>query len=115
MGNRPGFCFDEVLQTMCQMASSSRNLVTKLECCCHGGRGWGSQCELCPLPGTAQYKKLCPHGPGCTAVGRGTCGDKARQERGKEYAHVYMKMQNCLRRAFEEFPVKQEFDFPNAA
>uniref|UniRef100_A0A663MUT8 Fibrillin 2 n=1 Tax=Athene cunicularia TaxID=194338 RepID=A0A663MUT8_ATHCN len=67
-----GFCFAEVLQTMCQMASSSRNLVTKSECCCDGGRGWGNQCELCSLPGTTQYKKLCPHGPGYTTDGRGT-------------------------------------------
>ncbi|XP_044302577.1 fibrillin-2 isoform X1 [Varanus komodoensis] len=68
--NRQGFCFAEVLQIMCQMASSSRNLVTKSECCCDGGRGWGNQCELCPLPGTTQYKKLCPHGPGYTTDGR---------------------------------------------
>ncbi|XP_054842527.1 fibrillin-2 [Eublepharis macularius] len=70
LDNRQGFCFSEVLQTMCQMASSSRNLVTKSECCCDGGRGWGNQCELCPLPGTTQYKKLCPHGPGYTTDGR---------------------------------------------
>ncbi|XP_059690283.1 fibrillin-2 isoform X2 [Gavia stellata] len=70
LDNRQGFCFAEVLQTMCQMASSSQNLVTKSECCCDGGRGWGNQCELCPLPGTTQYKKLCPHGPGYTIDGR---------------------------------------------
>ncbi|MBN3310725.1 FBN2 protein, partial [Amia calva] len=66
---REGFCFTEVLQTMCQMSSSSRNPSTKSECCCDGGRGWGNQCELCPLPGTTQYKKLCPHGPGYTTDG----------------------------------------------
>uniref|UniRef100_A0A5F9D267 Fibrillin-2 n=1 Tax=Oryctolagus cuniculus TaxID=9986 RepID=A0A5F9D267_RABIT len=70
LDNRQGLCFAEVLQTMCQMASSSRNLVTKSECCCDGGRGWGHQCELCPLPATAQYKKICPHGPGYTTDGR---------------------------------------------
>ncbi|XP_006007076.2 fibrillin-2 [Latimeria chalumnae] len=68
--NRQGFCFMEVLQTMCQMSFSSRNQVTKSECCCDGGRGWGNQCEICPLPGTSQYKKLCPHGPGYTTDGR---------------------------------------------
>ncbi|XP_061481297.1 fibrillin-2 [Rhineura floridana] len=68
--NRQGFCFAEVLQTMCQMASSSHNLVTKSECCCDGGRGWGNQCETCPLPGTTQYKKICPHGPGYTTDGK---------------------------------------------
>lgn len=69
--NRKGYCYTEVLQTMCQQASTSRNSVTKSECCCNVGRGWGSQCELCPLPGTVQYKKMCPLGPGYTTDGRG--------------------------------------------
>lgn len=72
--NRQGFCFTEVLQTMCQQSSTNRNSVTKSECCCNGGRGWGPQCELCPLPGTVQYKKMCPHGPGYTTDGRGERG-----------------------------------------
>uniref|UniRef100_A0A803VCW3 Fibrillin 3 n=1 Tax=Ficedula albicollis TaxID=59894 RepID=A0A803VCW3_FICAL len=67
---RQGFCFTEVLQTMCQMSSTNRNLVTKSECCCNSGRSWGPQCELCPLPGTAHYKKMCPHGPGYSTDGR---------------------------------------------
>ncbi|XP_029441857.1 fibrillin-2-like, partial [Rhinatrema bivittatum] len=67
---RHGFCFTEVLQTMCQLSSTNRNLVTKSECCCNSGRGWGNQCELCPLPGTGPYKKMCPHGPGYTTDGR---------------------------------------------
>uniref|UniRef100_A0AAY4CEM9 Fibrillin-1 n=1 Tax=Denticeps clupeoides TaxID=299321 RepID=A0AAY4CEM9_9TELE len=69
LDNRQGFCFTEVLQTLCQMTSSSRNSVTKSECCCDGGRGWGPNCELCPLPGTTQYKKMCPRGPGYTTDG----------------------------------------------
>ncbi|TUO83207.1 Fibrillin-2 [Bagarius yarrelli] len=68
--NRQGFCFTEVLQTLCQMGSSNRASVTKSECCCNGGRGWGSECEICPLPGTTQYKKLCPFGPGYTTDGQ---------------------------------------------
>ncbi|XP_039984544.1 fibrillin-2b [Xiphias gladius] len=68
--NRKGFCYAEVLQTMCQQSSTNRNSVTKSECCCNMGRGWGSQCELCPLPGTVQYKKMCPLGPGYTTDGR---------------------------------------------
>uniref|UniRef100_A0A8C5M4L9 Fibrillin 1 n=1 Tax=Leptobrachium leishanense TaxID=445787 RepID=A0A8C5M4L9_9ANUR len=67
---RQGFCFTEVLQTMCQLSSTNRNMVTKSECCCNSGRGWGNQCELCPLPGTTAYKKMCPHGPGFTTDGR---------------------------------------------
>ncbi|KPP64202.1 fibrillin-1-like, partial [Scleropages formosus] len=68
--NRQGFCFTEVLQTLCQMTSSNRVSVTKSECCCNGGRGWGPNCELCPLPGTTQYKRLCPLGPGYTTDGK---------------------------------------------
>ncbi|XP_064170105.1 fibrillin-1-like [Anguilla rostrata] len=68
--NREGFCFMEVLQTLCQMSFSSRNSVTKSECCCDGGRGWGPSCELCPLRGTTAYKKLCPLGPGYTTDGK---------------------------------------------
>ncbi len=69
--NRQGFCFLEVLQTMCQMSSSSRVSVRKSECCCGWGRGWGPNCELCPLPGTTHYKKMCPLGPGYTTDGQG--------------------------------------------
>ncbi|KAM9409241.1 fibrillin-1 isoform 1-T1 [Pholidichthys leucotaenia] len=68
--NREGFCFTEVLTTLCQMSSSNRNLVTKSECCCDGGKGWGSNCELCPIPGTTHFKKMCPLGPGYTTDGR---------------------------------------------
>lgn len=57
---------------MCQQSSTSRISVTKSECCCNAGRGWGSQCELCPLPGTVHFKKMCPLGPGYTTDGRGT-------------------------------------------
>uniref|UniRef100_A0A8C9EQH9 Fibrillin 3 n=1 Tax=Pavo cristatus TaxID=9049 RepID=A0A8C9EQH9_PAVCR len=74
---RQGFCFTEVLQTMCQMSSTNRNLVTKSECCCNSGRSWGPQCELCPLLGTTQYKKMCPHGPGYSTDGRGELGLKS--------------------------------------
>lgn len=69
--NREGFCFTEVLTNLCQMTSSNRQMVTKSECCCDGGRGWGTNCEICPLPGTTQFKKMCPLGPGYTTDGRG--------------------------------------------
>ncbi|XP_067253271.1 fibrillin-2 [Chanodichthys erythropterus] len=66
---RKGFCFTEVLHTMCQMSSSSRVPVSRSQCCCNRGRGWGEQCELCPLPSTASYKKLCPYGHGYSTDG----------------------------------------------
>ncbi|XP_006831741.1 PREDICTED: fibrillin-1 [Chrysochloris asiatica] len=64
LDNREGYCFTEVLQNMCQIGSSNRNPVTKSECCCDGGRGWSTQCEICPFQGTVAFKKLCPHGRG---------------------------------------------------
>ncbi|CAM9342544.1 unnamed protein product, partial [Lampetra planeri] len=68
--NRQGFCFTEVLQSLCQVTSSGPELVSRSQCCCcSGGRGWGAGCELCPLPGTAPFRKLCPHGPGYSTDG----------------------------------------------
>ncbi|XP_076017741.1 latent-transforming growth factor beta-binding protein 2-like isoform X2 [Genypterus blacodes] len=42
----------------------SRN-VTKRECCCTVGAGWGDNCEIhaCPVPGR-DFNQLCPHGTG---------------------------------------------------
>ncbi|KAI4874235.1 hypothetical protein NFI96_020690 [Prochilodus magdalenae] len=47
----------------------SRN-VTKQECCCTVGAGWGDNCEIhpCPVKGQAKYDWLCPHGPGILTV-----------------------------------------------
>lgn len=47
----------------------SRN-VTKQECCCTVGAGWGDNCEIhaCPLPGRDDYNQLCPHGSGLLSV-----------------------------------------------
>ncbi|XP_023560870.1 fibrillin-3 isoform X3 [Octodon degus] len=67
---RQGPCFSEVLQAVCLVHWSSGEAVTRATCCCGGGRGWGPNCELCPLPGTSAYKKLCPHGMGYSAEGR---------------------------------------------
>uniref|UniRef100_A0A8C5WEI4 Fibrillin 1 n=1 Tax=Leptobrachium leishanense TaxID=445787 RepID=A0A8C5WEI4_9ANUR len=69
LDNRLGYCFTDVLHTMCQMGSSTRNSVTKSECCCSSGRGWSINCEICPFLGTIQYRKLCPHGKGFTTGG----------------------------------------------
>lgn len=47
----------------------SRN-VTKQECCCTVGAGWGDNCEIhaCPIPGRDDYNQLCPHGSGLLSV-----------------------------------------------
>ncbi|XP_023139134.2 latent-transforming growth factor beta-binding protein 2 isoform X2 [Amphiprion ocellaris] len=43
----------------------SRN-ITKQECCCTVGSGWGDNCEIhpCPVLGRDDYIQLCPHGSG---------------------------------------------------
>nr|XP_008508905.1 PREDICTED: fibrillin-3-like [Equus przewalskii] len=67
---RQGPCFSEALQVACQAQLSGGEAATRAQCCCGGGRAWGPRCELCPLPGTSAYRKLCPHGSGYTAEGR---------------------------------------------
>ncbi|KAL7980060.1 hypothetical protein Chor_001328 [Crotalus horridus] len=69
LDTREGYCFTEILHSMCQIDSSNRNPVTKSECCCDGGRGWGPGCEICPFLGTLAFKKLCPYGRGLTTTG----------------------------------------------
>ncbi|KAL8220043.1 UNVERIFIED_CONTAM: Latent-transforming growth factor beta-binding protein 4 [Gekko kuhli] len=48
--------------------------ATRQECCCSLGHGWGLDCHIqeCPLPGTAEFRTLCPRGNGFAAVGPGT-------------------------------------------
>nr|XP_045006723.1 latent-transforming growth factor beta-binding protein 1 isoform X4 [Jaculus jaculus] len=40
--------------------------VTKRECCCTSGAGWGDNCEVfpCPVPGAAEFTEMCPRGKG---------------------------------------------------
>ncbi|XP_068928277.1 latent-transforming growth factor beta-binding protein 1 isoform X6 [Petaurus breviceps papuanus] len=40
--------------------------VTKQECCCTLGAGWGDNCEIfpCPVFGTAEFTEMCPEGKG---------------------------------------------------
>ncbi|KAJ6664700.1 hypothetical protein lerEdw1_006273 [Lerista edwardsae] len=40
--------------------------VTKQECCCTLGAGWGDNCEIfpCPVLGSAEFTELCPQGKG---------------------------------------------------
>lgn len=38
--------------------------VTKATCCCSIGKSWGGRCESCPLPGTEEFRQLCPGGSG---------------------------------------------------
>ncbi|XP_072407125.1 latent-transforming growth factor beta-binding protein 3 isoform X1 [Chiloscyllium punctatum] len=40
--------------------------ITKEECCCSLGAGWGDHCEIypCPVHSTAEFQSLCPDGEG---------------------------------------------------
>ncbi|XP_044519623.1 latent-transforming growth factor beta-binding protein 1 isoform X24 [Gracilinanus agilis] len=45
--------------------------VTKQECCCTLGAGWGDNCEIfpCPVFGTAEFTEMCPEGKGFIPTG----------------------------------------------
>ncbi|XP_058134367.1 latent-transforming growth factor beta-binding protein 1 isoform X7 [Dasypus novemcinctus] len=45
--------------------------VTKQECCCTSGAGWGDNCEVfpCPVLGTAEFTEMCPKGKGFIPTG----------------------------------------------
>ncbi|KAF2978190.1 hypothetical protein EK904_006755 [Melospiza melodia maxima] len=50
--------------------------VTKQECCCTLGAGWGDNCEIfpCPVIGTAEFTDLCPEGKGFIPSGESSYG-----------------------------------------
>ncbi|KAF4794919.1 Latent-transforming growth factor beta-binding protein 1 [Turdus rufiventris] len=50
--------------------------VTKQECCCTLGAGWGDNCEIfpCPVIGTAEFTDLCPEGKGFIPSGDSSYG-----------------------------------------
>ncbi|KAG7300531.1 hypothetical protein JYU34_016170 [Plutella xylostella] len=37
-------------------------------CCCSVGAAWGNYCDLCPEPGSEEFRQLCPGGPGYQPV-----------------------------------------------
>lgn len=40
--------------------------VTRTDCCCTMGSGWGDKCEICPVRGSGEFNKLCQSsGIGC--------------------------------------------------
>ncbi|KAM6220287.1 latent-transforming growth factor beta-binding protein 1 isoform 18-T18 [Rhynchocyon petersi] len=50
--------------------------VTKQECCCTSGAGWGDNCEIfpCPVLGTAEFTEMCPRGKGFVPTGETSLG-----------------------------------------
>ncbi|XP_076373655.1 fibrillin-1-like isoform X1 [Tachypleus tridentatus] len=57
---RQGSCYTEFRNGRCRNPLPFH--LSKMECCCGDGmgKGWGTvPCEVCPLPGSRQYNKLC--------------------------------------------------------
>ncbi|XP_076024679.1 latent-transforming growth factor beta-binding protein 3 isoform X4 [Genypterus blacodes] len=52
-------CFLQVDEGL--ICSEPRNgmVVTYSECCCHYGRGWGPECNTCPLRNSEMFSRLC--------------------------------------------------------
>ncbi|XP_029449746.1 latent-transforming growth factor beta-binding protein 1 isoform X3 [Rhinatrema bivittatum] len=51
--------------------------VTKQECCCTLGAGWGDNCEIfpCPVLGSGEYTDMCPEGKGFISISSTSYGD----------------------------------------
>ncbi|KAF6210291.1 hypothetical protein GE061_013395 [Apolygus lucorum] len=69
---RRELCYSQVEDGQC--SSPSITPVSKSSCCCcvsfaNQPMAWGTSCQICPLPGTEEFKQLCPHGPGMTNAG----------------------------------------------
>ncbi|XP_038641732.1 latent-transforming growth factor beta-binding protein 1-like [Scyliorhinus canicula] len=50
--------------------------VTRQECCCTVGEGWGRECKIyqCPVPGSDEYQSLCPQGQGFLSIPQSSFG-----------------------------------------
>uniref|UniRef100_H2ZJD7 Fibrillin 2b n=1 Tax=Ciona savignyi TaxID=51511 RepID=H2ZJD7_CIOSA len=57
---RVGICYQDVSEDgYCSGTSADTILMTKHQCCCTVGQGWGSPCETCPEKNTQAWRKLC--------------------------------------------------------
>ncbi|XP_068048939.1 latent-transforming growth factor beta-binding protein 2 isoform X4 [Anomalospiza imberbis] len=60
-----GLCYRSAAGGMCTFPLSHR--ITQQICCCSRvGKGWGENCEECPMPGSEAFKEICPAGHGYT-------------------------------------------------
>ncbi|XP_062900141.1 latent-transforming growth factor beta-binding protein 2-like isoform X1 [Mobula hypostoma] len=58
-----GPCFRSVSNGNCSLPLSQQ--IAKQICCCSRvGKGWGKNCEKCPLPGSVVFNEICPAGHG---------------------------------------------------
>ncbi|KAK6631430.1 hypothetical protein RUM44_005957 [Polyplax serrata] len=57
---RQGNCYTSLSSTgQCQGQLGIK--LSKKDCCCgvNMGRGWGNECDICPMPGEEEFKRLC--------------------------------------------------------
>uniref|UniRef100_U3J6C1 Latent transforming growth factor beta binding protein 2 n=1 Tax=Anas platyrhynchos platyrhynchos TaxID=8840 RepID=U3J6C1_ANAPP len=60
-----GLCYRSAAGGVCSFPLSHR--ITQQICCCSRvGKGWGKNCEACPVPGSEAFKEICPAGHGYT-------------------------------------------------
>nr|XP_034964450.1 latent-transforming growth factor beta-binding protein 2 [Zootoca vivipara] len=60
-----GLCYRSTVRGVCALPLNQH--ITKQICCCSRvGKGWGRNCETCPLPGSEAFKEICPAGHGYT-------------------------------------------------
>uniref|UniRef100_A0A8C9N739 Latent-transforming growth factor beta-binding protein 1 n=1 Tax=Serinus canaria TaxID=9135 RepID=A0A8C9N739_SERCA len=60
-----GLCYRSAAGGVCTFPLSHR--ITQQICCCSRvGKGWGDNCEECPVPGSEAFKEICPAGHGYT-------------------------------------------------
>ncbi|GJQ88324.1 hypothetical protein Trydic_g3801 [Trypoxylus dichotomus] len=72
LDTRRDLCYQQYKDGQC--LNPSTIAVTKSSCCCctvitGQPMGWGTTCQPCPMPGTADFDQLCPFGPGSSFDG----------------------------------------------
>uniref|UniRef100_W5NB98 Latent-transforming growth factor beta-binding protein 1 n=1 Tax=Lepisosteus oculatus TaxID=7918 RepID=W5NB98_LEPOC len=58
-----GQCYRLLTSGICSLPIL-RNITKQICCCSRVGKGWGRSCERCPPFGSADFKEICPAGPG---------------------------------------------------
>ncbi|NXH10293.1 LTBP2 protein, partial [Bucco capensis] len=60
-----GLCYRSAAGGVCSFPLS-HHITQQICCCSRVGKGWGKNCEECPVPGSEAFKEICPAGHGYT-------------------------------------------------
>ncbi|XP_051477297.1 latent-transforming growth factor beta-binding protein 2 isoform X3 [Apus apus] len=60
-----GLCYRSAAGGVCSFPLS-HHITQQICCCSRVGKGWGKNCEACPVPGSEAFKEICPAGHGYT-------------------------------------------------